>query len=47
MKYNKIKKSKILKISKVVAFILIIFSISEFYFERISYLEQKKNGMLI
>ena len=42
MKDNKIKRSKILKISKVVSIILIILSISEFYFERISVLEQTK-----
>lgn len=42
MKDNKFKRSKILKISKVVSIILIILSISEFYFERISVLEQTK-----
>ena len=42
MKDNKIKRSKILKISKVVSIILIILSISEFYFERVTYLEQAK-----
>lgn len=42
MKSNKKKSSKILKIAKLVSFILVLFSIYAFYFERIAYLEQVK-----
>lgn len=42
MKDNKIKRSKLLMISIGISFILITLSISEFYFERTSYLEQAK-----
>jgi hypothetical protein len=42
MKHEKIEKSKILKICKVISFIMILYSVSYFYFERVSFLEQNK-----
>jgi hypothetical protein len=42
MKHEKIEESKILKICKVVSFIMILNSVSYFYFERVSFLEQDK-----
>lgn len=42
MKYSEMKRSKILILCKFISLVLIFLSISEFYFERTSVLEQAK-----